>query len=47
MDIDFDAIFKQIEEQNLAHGVFFLSYLIGSRYVFKGIPKALNLYLNI
>lgn len=42
MDIDFDAIFKQVEEQNLAHGIFFLTYLIGSRYVFKGVPKSIK-----
>ena len=42
MDIDFDAIFKQVEEQNLAHGIFFLSYLIGSKYVFKSVPKSIK-----
>ena len=42
MDIDFDGIFKQVEEQNLAHGVFFLTYLIGSKYVFRSVPKSLK-----
>lgn len=42
MNIDFDTIFKQIEEQNLAHGIFFLTYLIGSKYVFRSVPKSIK-----
>lgn len=42
MDINFEEIFKNIEEQNLLHGVFFLTYLIGSKYVFKSVPKSIK-----
>lgn len=42
MDIDFDTIFKNIEENNLSHGIFFLIYLIGSKYVFKNVPKTIR-----
>ena len=42
MDIDFETIFKNIEETNLAHGIFFLTYLIGSKYVFKSVPRTLK-----
>lgn len=42
MDIDFQTIFKNIEDNNLLHGIFFLTYLIGSRYVFKSLPKTIK-----
>lgn len=42
MDIDLPSIFKKIEENNLYHGIFFLSYLIGSKFVFRSIPKPIK-----
>lgn len=45
-NIDFPTIFKNIEENNLAHGVFFLTYLIGSKYVFKTMPKTIKSFFE-
>ena len=42
MDIDYETIFKNIEDNNLSHGIFFLIYLIGSKYVFRSVPKTIK-----
>ncbi len=42
MDIDFQSVFKSVEENNLYHGIFFLSYLLGSKFVFRNIPKTIK-----
>lgn len=42
MDFDFQTIFKNIEDNNLSHGIFFLSYLLGSKFVFRNFPKSIK-----
>lgn len=42
MDVDYQTVFKNIEDNNLSHGIFFLTYLLGSRFVFRNVPKTIK-----
>lgn len=42
MNIDYETLFKNIENNNLLNGVFFLTYLVGSRHVLKSVPKSIK-----
>ncbi len=40
--MDYQTVFKNIEDNNLSYGIFFLTYLLGSRFVFRNVPKSIK-----